>query len=45
LPTWLDRQERRRGFIAAEEERENEYTGPDVVEVFCPGCAEDEFGR
>jgi hypothetical protein len=30
--------------LAAEEERENEFTGPDVVEVFCPECAEVEFG-
>jgi hypothetical protein len=37
---WLDEQERWRGYVAAEEERENEYSGPDVVAVFCPECAE-----
>jgi hypothetical protein len=40
---WLDPAERWRGYVAAEEEREHEYTGPDMVAVFCPECAESEF--
>jgi hypothetical protein len=34
---WLDQQERWRGSVAAEEEREHEYSGPDMVAVFSPG--------
>jgi hypothetical protein len=41
--SWLDTTEPWRSYVA-DEDRDREFDGPDVSAVFCPECAEAEFG-
>jgi hypothetical protein len=39
---WIDPTERWYGYRIAEDEREQEFEGPDTIALFCPQCAEAE---